>query len=277
MANGIELTTLDHVKAWLAIDESNTDSDDYLLLLIKSASRFALNYMQRDSMAATQYDEMYDGYGKSYMVLRQYPAIDVLALSFNGVPVSEATGNGITTPFADGFVLESPNVAPTQQRLSLFGRVFPHQRSSVYVSYRAGYLKSNESHTITNAYGFYQAQTSNTWLEDDGVKLSNGTALTRVYVDPADLAPMQYCVDEDGLYSFDSAQNNATVLISYSFVPPDVEQAVWELVGERYRAQDRIGLNSKTLGGQETVSYDIRSMSPYIRELLNPYKRVVPV
>ena len=117
MANGIELTTLDHVKAWLAIDESNTDSDDYLLLLIKSASRFALNYMQRDSMAATQYDEMYDGYGKSYMVLRQYPAIDVLALSFNGVPVSEATGNGITTPFADGFVLESPNVAPTQQRI----------------------------------------------------------------------------------------------------------------------------------------------------------------
>lgn len=277
MANGIELTTLDHVKAWLAIDESNTDSDDYLLLLIKSASRFALNYMQRDSMAATQYDEMYDGYGKSYMVLRQYPAIDVLALSFNGVPVSEATGNGITTPFADGFVLESPNVAPTQQRLSLFGRVFPHQRSSVYVSYRAGYLKSNESHAITNAYGLYQAQTNNTWLEDDGVKLSNGTALTRVYVDPADLAPMQYCVDEDGLYSFDSAQNNATVLISYSFVPPDVEQAVWELVGERYRAQDRIGLNSKTLGGQETVSYDIRSMSPYIRELLNPYKRVVPV
>ena len=277
MANGIELTTLDHVKAWLAIEESNTDSDDYLLRLIKSASRFALNYMQRDSMAATLYNEMYDGYGKSYMVLRQYPAIDVLALSFNGVPVSEAAGNGITTPFTDGFVLESPSVAPAQQRLSLFGRVFPHQRSSVYVSYRAGYLKSDESHAITDAYGVYQVQTSNTWLDDQGVKLSSGTALTRVYVDPESVGPMQYSVDEDGLYSFNAAQDNATVLISYSFVPPDVEQAVWELVGERYRAQDRIGLNSKTLGGQETVSYDIRAMSPYIRELLNPYKRVVPV
>jgi hypothetical protein len=277
MANGIELTTLDHVKAWLAIEESNTDSDDYLQLLIKSASRFALNYMQRDSMAATLYNEMYDGYGKSFMVLRQYPAIDVIALSFNGVPVSEATGNGFTNPYANGFVLEDPNVAPSQQRLLLFGRVYPHQRSSVYVSYRAGYLKSNESYTITNAYGLYQVQTSSTWLDDQGVKLSNGTALTRVYVAPASVGSMQYSVDDEGLYSFNVAQNNATVLISYSFVPPDVEQAVWELVGERYRAQERIGLNSKTLGGQETVSYDIRAMSPYIRELLNPYKRVVPV
>jgi len=277
MANGIELTTLDHVKAWLAIDESNTDSDDYLLRLIKSASRFALNYMQRDSMAATLYNEMYDGYGKSYMVLRQYPAIDVIALSFNGVPVSEATGNGITTPFADGYVLEDPKVAPSQQRLSLFGRVYPHQRSSVYVSYRAGYLISDESHTIIGNYGQYQFQTNSVWLQDDGVKLSNGTALTRVYVDPANVGPMQYCVDEDGQYSFNAAQGGSVVLVSYSYVPPDVEQAVWELVGERYRAQDRIGLNSKTLGGQETVSYDVRAMSPYIRELLNPYKRVVPV
>lgn len=277
MANGIELTTLDHVKAWLGIDDPNTDVDNYLLRLIQSASRFALNYMQRDSMAATLYNELYDGYGKSFMVLRQYPAIDVIALSFNGVPVSEATGDGVTNPYANGFVLESPNVAPTQQRLSLFGRVFPHQRSSVYVSYRAGYLKSNESHTITNSYGVLQFQTNNVWLEDDGVKLSNGTALTRVYVAPAAVGPMQYCVDENGVYSFNVAQNNAVVLVSYSYVPPDVEQAVWELVGERYRAQDRIGLNSKTLGGQETVSYDVRAMSPYIRELLNPYKRVVPV
>lgn len=277
MANGIELTTLDHVKAWLAIDDPNTDVDDYLMRLIQSASQFALNYIQRDSMAATVYNEIYDGYGKGFMVLRQYPAIDVISLSFNGVPVPEATGNGITNPFVNGYVLEEPKVSPAQQRLSLFGRVYPHQRSSVYVSYRAGYLKSNESHTITNNYGVLEFQTNSVWLEDDGVKLSNGTALTRVYVAPAAVGPMQYCVDDDGVYSFNVAQNNAVVLVSYSYVPPDVEQAVWELVGERYRAQDRIGLNSKTLGGQETVSYDVRAMSPYIRELLNPYKRVVPV
>ena len=277
MANGIELTTLPHVKAWLNIEESNTDADYFLTRLIKSASQFALNYMQRDSMAAVAYNEIYDGYGNSFMVLRQYPAIDVVSLSFNGIQIPEATGNGITTPFANGYVLEAPKSAPAQQRLSLFGRMFPHQRSSVYVSYRAGYLKVAEPHVVPDDPGPYSFQTDITWLEDEGVTLTDGTPLTRVFVEPADLNDMQYCVSDAGVYSFSDYQALAPVLVSYSYVPADVEQAVWELVGERYRAQDRIGVNSKSLGGQETVSYDIRAMSPYIRELLNPYKRVVPV
>jgi len=267
------LTTLPHAKSWLNINQSNTTDDQFLTYLIKSASAFALNYMQRDSMAATVYNEMYDGYGRAFMVLRQFPAHEVVSLSLNGQRVPPASGDGVDTPFTNGYVLEQAHSAPSQQRLSLFGWVFPRQRSSVYVSYRAGYMELAEMHTVPESPP--TVCTNKTWLEDEGVTLADGTPLVRVYgVDPG---PMQYDINSDGVYVFNDDQSSVTVKISYSFVPPDVEQAVWELVGERYKARDRIGVNSKALGGQETVSFDIRSMNPYIRELLNPYKRVVPV
>lgn len=274
MTSGALLTTLPHVKAWLNIDQSNTTDDTFLTYLIKSASAFALNYMQRDSMAATVYNEMYDGYGNTFMVLRQFPAHEVLSLSINGNPISAAGGDGISTPFSNGYVLEQAHSAPSQQRLTLFGLMFPRIRSSVYVSYKAGYMQSNEQHTVP-VDPQYTVCTYNTWLEDEGVTLSDGTPL--VLATTAEPGPGQYWVSSEGEYSFNAAQAGELILISYSFVPPDVEQAVWELVGERYKAKDRIGVNSKALGGQETVSFDIRSMNPYIRELLNPYKRVVPV
>lgn len=274
MATGALLTTLPHVKSWLNIDQSNTTDDTFLAYLIKSASAFALNYMQRDSMAATVYNEMYDGYGSAFMVLRQFPAHEVLSLSINGNPVSAATGNGINTPFANGYVLEQAHSAPSQQRLTLFGNIFPRMRSSVYVSYKAGYMQNDESHIVPVDPEYYVC-TYSTWLEDEGVTLSDGTPL--IAVTSGDPGPGEYRVTIDGEYLFNAAQAGESILISYSYVPPDVEQAVWELVGERYKAKDRIGVNSKALGGQETVSFDIRSMNPYIRELLNPYKRVVPV
>lgn len=277
MATDTMLTTLAHAKDWLGIEESNTSSDAYLTRLIKSASQFALNYMQRDSISSNQYDEVYDGYGNTFMMLRQFPATDVLAVSLNGKPIAAAGGDGINTPFTSGYVLEAPKSAPSQQRLSVYNMIFPHLRSSIYVQYMAGYKQNAEPHVVPDDPGPYTVYTDFTWLEDLGVTLANGTPLLRVEEPASDLMNMQYSVSADGTYNFSDYQALVPVRIAYSYVPADVEQAVWELVGERYRAQERIGLNSKSLGGQETVSYDIRAMNPYIRELLNPYKRVVPV
>lgn len=271
------LTTLAHTKDWLGIETANSDADDYLLRLIKSASQFALNYMQRDSISSQTYTEIYDGYGNQFMVLRQFPATEILTLSLLGKPVSAAGGDGVNSPWTDGYVLEAPKTAPAQQRLTLFNQRFPHARSSVYVTYKSGYLINGESHISALDPTTEPVSTFYTWTQDLGVTMVNGTTLVKVDFAPDALLDMQYCCDSDGNYYFAAAQSETTVLITYSYIPPDVEQAVWELVGERYRMQDRIGVSSKSLGGQETVSYDIRAMSPYIRELLNPYKRVVPV
>ena len=58
--------------------------------------------------------------------------------------------------------------------------------------------------------------------------------------------------------------------------PPDVEQAVIELVGERFRARERIGLTAKGLGGQETTSFSTKPFNDTVAALLAPYRRICP-
>ena len=83
----------------------------------------------------------------------------------------------------------------------------------------------------------------------------------------------QYAVS-GGVYTFSAADQNAAILLSYSFIPPDLEQACIELVAERYRYRGRIGEKAKTLGGQETTSYLITDLPPAVKMMLDPYKRV---
>ena len=63
--------------------------------------------------------------------------------------------------------------------------------------------------------------------------------------------------------------------ISYGYVPQDIAQAALELAAERFRAAERIGLKSKSIGGQETIAYDMNAMSAPIQAMLQPYKRVI--
>lgn len=264
-----DLTTLAHVKAWLAI---TSDTNDALLLrMIRSASAMALNYTQRTSIALMQYDDVYDGNGNNFMLLRQYPVSEVLSMSFNGTAVQQAAGNGVDSQFINGYVLESSKSFESQQRVTLFGWRFPRGRSLVSVSYKAGYV-TTEEFTLPDESPL-TVTTSYTWLADEGVTNIDGTLFVPVASDPLQ---GQYTVD-DGVYTFNIADIDVTVLITYSYVPADIEQAVWEMVGERFRYMDRIGYLSKSLGGQETVTFSQVSMSAYVRELLNPFKRVAPV
>lgn len=256
------LATIAQVKAWTGI---KVDTDDSLLQrLVDSASSFIYSYLSLDTFAKSQYDEMYDGTGEAFMVLRQQPAIEVLAVAIHGSPLQAATGDGKTSPFTNGYRL-------FRQNLTLFGNLFPYCRSSVYVSYTAGYWVHNEPGIVPNAD--HKVTVQHTWLADEGVTLADGTPLTKVASAPAAL---QYSVT-DGVYLFNAAQDYANVLISYSYVPADINQAVIELCSERYKYRDRIGHSSKSLGGQETVSFQANNVPTFIKELLNKYIRVVPV
>jgi hypothetical protein len=63
----------------------------------------------------------------------------------------------------------------------------------------------------------------------------------------------------------------------YASPPAAVMQAVGELVGEAFRRRDRIGQSSKSLGGQETVSFQTSDMNATIKAMLAPYQAVAPV
>jgi hypothetical protein len=68
----------------------------------------------------------------------------------------------------------------------------------------------------------------------------------------------------------------------FATVPGDIAQACIELVCRKYRERTRIGERSRSLGGQETVSYEtvsfsLRDMASDIQLLLSQYRMVAPV
>jgi len=270
--NAGDLTTLEHLKSWLNLPNTESASDELLRRLIRSASAFVLNFMNRETLALSQYAETYDGYGNSFMVLRRGPVYEVTGLSFAGTIVNAASGDGFSTPYTNGYVVEPEYSIIGSRRLNLYGRCFPRARGSIAIRYTAGYVTKDCRVTIPG--DLYQYTTRQTWIENVSVSGVNGEVFEQVAADPQ---AGQYTINSDGQYTFNAADAGTVVDILYSFVPPDIEQAVWELAGERFRYMDRIGVVSKSLGGQETVSFSQKSMSDYVHDLLSPYRQVVPV
>ena len=81
---------------------------------------------------------------------------------------------------------------------------------------------------------------------------------------------------ESGFFPYGVSNLTVSYAAGYAATPPDVEQAVIELVGERFRARERIGLSAKTLGGQETTGFTTKAFNDTIAALLQPYRRVCP-
>jgi hypothetical protein len=261
------LTTAANVKAWLGV--TSTDDDALLARLIGAASRMIHSYLQRPNLFRHTYSEVYDGSGGRQLILRNYPVLSLTSLTVGNTTVNQASAYGQA-----GFALEPWDGYPpgSPQALSLSGYSFCRGFGNVAVSYTAGYAITSEPGAIpaSGSYVIKAAAPYGNWAADLGVTFATGAALTTVTGAPS---AGQYSVS-NGTYTFAAADAGKAVLTSYSFVPADVEQACIEMVGERYKARDRIGQNSKTLGGQETVSYATDSMNKHVREMLQPFKRV---
>lgn len=72
------LTTLQAVKAYLKIRDDSTD-DELLSELIKACSTAIENYCQRKFGVET-YEEEYDGSGKSFILLQNYPVNSITSV-----------------------------------------------------------------------------------------------------------------------------------------------------------------------------------------------------
>lgn len=269
------LTSLAAVKDWLALETDSSDTE--LTRLIEAGSAYAYGFMNRGSFAAHQVVETSRGNGKDTMLLREWPVISISALGIEGVEVPPATvGNfGLAS---NGYQISDFSQPNSPQSINLFGKCFWY-RSQVQVVYRAGY-ETEEDHVIETvtadsietvvgitpgAAGF--------WLVDEGVEI-DGTAATKVSSDPA---TGEYSVSEWGEYIFSIDDKDKVASITFGYVPWDISQAVCELVGETFRYKQRIGVKSKSLAGQETVSYFDSVMTPTVSGVLNLYQNVVPM
>ena len=267
-----DLTTLAAVKAWLGLPSTAGPNDATLAALVTAASRAIYAALGRPGLMPQAYTETIDLETRR-VYLRQWPVLQANSVLWRGIvipPDLNPNPEGST-----GYALQPGDLAPPgqPQALDLFGVIFRAGRQSLVVAYCAGYAVQGETQTISSATPYQLAALApyGPWASDLGVVYaSSGAALT-----PVSLAPGagQYTVS-DGLCVFSNVDDGVTVSIGYGYVPQDITQAATELAAERFRAAERIGLKSKSLGGQETIAYDTSAIPGPILSMLQPYKRV---
>jgi hypothetical protein len=159
------------------------------------------------------------------------------------------------------------------QRLSLRGFLFTCGIQNVTISYGAGYQITNESAVIpaTPPYSVPARAPYGNWASDVGVVYSNRVSLTAVTGNPA---AGQYAV-VNGVYSFAQPDAGSTVLLTYGYVPADLASCCMDWAAERYAYRSRIGQQSKSLGGQETMAFIVKNIPDFVVSALSSYRRVV--
>lgn len=270
MASLSDLCSLDDVKSWLAL--TNTQSDALLPGLITASSRNILEYLNRSFILPALRTEVRDGTGSRKMMLKEWPVLAVQSLTVDGAAILPCTD----PPFGSGYILEAADAYPPghMQRLTLTSRVFASGLSNVTVAYTAGYQVTGEAWAVpADPFKVTVATPFGSWGSDQGVTYANGTALVKVSANPT---AGQYSV-AGGVYTFAEADLGAAVLISYGYVPAEIRQACIEAVGERFKVRDRIGVQSKTLAGQETITYSASDLPAAVKLMLNSFMAVTPI
>lgn len=287
-----DLTSLANVKQWLSI--SNVDTDVIFKRLITAVSSDLRSYINRYSLISATLSETRDGTGTQSMVLKGWPVTSIQSLFIGNVPVPPATPyvvNGVTVYGGAGYFLEpwDGNEPGVPQCLKLRGYCYWQENQNVQVAYTSGYLSPTEAMAVPAGVGSAEPAYSvlapkGIWAADNGVSYTDSGAAgvyvpTTVSGSPPTLSTGQYSYDPVllGTYYFATVDAGRPVKLQYSYTPPGLEQIAIEMVGERNSYRTRIGQRSKSLGGQETVSFDLSGIPMWAQRQLQPYLSVVPV
>lgn len=271
-----DLVQLAAVKSWCGV--TTTVDDALLATLISQISRGIYNYINRSFVLPTNVVENYDGNGQQQLLLRNWPVGAISLLTIDGQTIPPAPPLLANSPPQAGFVLESSDDQPPGAMQQLFlrgGYRFYKGRQNVSVAYRAGYEIVGETQTVPLSAPFQVTAFApyGQWAQDTGAAYANGAALTPM---AAPSATGQYAVNgASGTYSFSAADAGRAVTLSYGYIPADLEQCALEWVADRYRYKDRIGIASKSLGGQETTAYQNKAVPDFVAMALTNFRRII--
>lgn len=271
------LTTLAAVKDWLEIDQSQVSSGDAgLIRVIDAASQFILNWLSRESFQLRSYTDNFRGNGKTRQILRNWPVVSITSVGTAGNLISASTP-GVAGMPGPGYVLSDARNSP--QSVELYGGYYFYYNLPSQVVYTAGYQTTQLTTLVkivddegTDTIQPFSPNQLGQWTLNVSVTL-NGAPAVLVTEDPT---AGQYTVDEWGTYGFAVVDEGKEAAITYCYAPWDISFAATQLVGEWYKSKERIGLLSKTLGGQETITFSVKDMSDMIRSQLQPYQDVLP-
>ncbi len=294
----LNLTTLANLKGWIAspVGSGMSSADDATLnRLIAASSGQIMRYIGRQTIfknAVT--NDTYTGNGNQTMLIQQWPVLTLNSVQVNNVMIPAAANSA-----ASGWLL-SPwdgHSAGRPQLLSLNGYSFqnpvayglpymdggsPYNSGftrnqgmnctpqNVVLNYICGYSTSETGTIPATPFQITAAQVQGTWGQDDGLTI-NGVAGVPVASSPA---TGQYSVAA-GVYTFAAADTGKAVVMNYSYIPFDLEQACIEMAGESYSYKQRIGQQSKSLNGNETASFNLDGMTQRIKAILNPYRSTI--
>jgi hypothetical protein len=134
VSNPGDLCQLSDLQNWLPTTPPDSANAE-LQQLISAASGLICRYTGRSTFGPTAYTDTYDGAGKNWMLLRQWPVLSVTTICL--------TERGVSTTLSEStaFQLEAPIPAGGAQRLTLVSPhlYFPRGRGNVQIIYQAGY------------------------------------------------------------------------------------------------------------------------------------------
>lgn len=273
MVSPYDLVDLTDLKAWLDVQSSN--DDELLSRLITQISRTILTHLDRASILPTVHSETRDGGNETELILRQWPVTAIQSLAIDGVSIQAASTLMPGGARTNGYVVEPASVAPPgrMQKLALRGKFFNCGVQNVVISYQAGYQISGEAALVplSAPYAVAAQAPYGAWASDGGVAYSNGTALVAVAANPG---TGQYSVAA-GIYTFAAGDADRAVTLTYGYVPADLAFCCMDWAAELYAYRDRIGQRSKSLGGQETISFIVKDVPDFVTSALQPYRRIV--
>lgn len=125
-----DLTTLDSVKAWIPV--TNTNDDDLLTALVTRVSTFVQSWLNR-TIALQPYVEVRNGQGNPVMLTQNYPIGSVALLTIDGltIPPRPPLGPGTFSGLA-GYTFDV-------NALYLSGYTFCRGFQNVVINYATGF------------------------------------------------------------------------------------------------------------------------------------------
>lgn len=278
-----DLTTLANAKAYMA----NPPGDPIITSLITRISAHIRAVLNRNVLVPTTYVQQFSGQATKQLVLPEWPLLSLTSLAVSGisVPISPQVDTDVSPAVPYGYRFQPWNGVPPGQPavLDLVGLNFLRGWQNVVATYTAGYQVTAEAQTIPAAPGPYvitPLAPYGAWATDQGVvNAATGAKFTPVasaptagqYVPPAPDASSPILT-----YTFNASDQNTPVLLTYGFVPADLEQVCIELIAERASYRNRVGLRSQSLASQESLTYDASGLPAYVVEMLRPYESVLP-
>lgn len=271
----LDLVSLADLQAWTGTIGNATA----LSTLISKTSHAILSSLNRGSILPLTYNETYDGYGGERLFLQNWPVIAVDSLAVNGEAIPAAPAWVPGQAWQRGYVISpqnDPSPPGIQQEIALRGYRFWRGVQNILVSYSGGYQVTDDNQIIPSNSSYLVAALApyGEWASDQGV-LINGVAATAVASTPS---AGQYSVSA-GVYTFAAANAGEPVSLTYGYIPADLALACLQIAGEYLAYQAHPGVTSKSLGGQEAISFNNSVLTNMVAQngLLQPYRRVVPL